>query len=166
MYLAGGNEAISQSVFLKTLESGDLLRKYMRQAREQIALSNTLATEQSEGDNQEDKVTASEAHTRLTELISYLIIEGRISADYAMYKMEIWELNPLIKAIERKRLDSLEDSRLWTYLLLSPYIDHKKVPSPKDLITLPHEVSERAKELALEKEIVDLLFEQLGRKED
>ena len=70
----------------------------------------------------------------LTDVVTELLTEGVVPADYLLERAELWELTIYIDATQRKRQQRLERERLWSYMGLLPHIDSKKIKRPEDLI--------------------------------
>lgn len=70
----------------------------------------------------------------LTDVVTELLTEGVVPADYLLERAELWELTIYIEATQRKRQQRLERERLWSYMGLLPHIDSKKIKRPEDLI--------------------------------
>ena len=70
----------------------------------------------------------------LTDVVTELLTEGVVPADYLLERAELWELTIYIEATQRKRQQRLERQRLWSYMGLLPHIDSKKIKRPEDLI--------------------------------
>lgn len=70
----------------------------------------------------------------LTDVVTELLTEGVVPADYLLERAELWELTIYIDATQRKRQQRLERQRLWSYMGLLPHIDSKKIKRPEDLI--------------------------------
>ena len=59
---------------------------------------------------------------RTSDIVNSLIFEGGIDANYLLNDAEICDLPMLCKGLEIKMRHAKEDSRLWTYLMCSPYL--------------------------------------------
>lgn len=70
----------------------------------------------------------------LTDVVTELLTEGVVPADYLLERAELWELTIYIEATQRKRQQRLERERLWSYMGLLPHIDSKQIKRPEDLI--------------------------------
>lgn len=70
----------------------------------------------------------------LTDVVTELLTESVVPADYLLERAELWELTIYIEATQRKRQQRLERERLWSYMGLLPHIDSKKIKRPEDLI--------------------------------
>lgn len=70
----------------------------------------------------------------LTDVVTELLTEGVVPADYLLERAELWELTIYIDATQRKRQQRLERERLWSYMGLLPHIDSKQIKRPEDLI--------------------------------
>ena len=70
----------------------------------------------------------------LTDVVTELLTESVVPADYLLERAELWELTIYIDATQRKRQQRLERERLWSYMGLLPHIDSKQIKRPEDLI--------------------------------
>lgn len=85
-------------------------------------------------------------------IIGYLIVQG-IDANYVLNELELQDLPILVKALDRKRREELEEHRLWTYFQILPHIDTKKgINSPRSMYAFPWENEEIKKEINIELE--------------
>ena len=80
----------------------------------------------------------------LTQMVDYMIANG-IDINYVMEKMELWELDGVLNAIQSEKKSQLESERLWAYVGVMPLVDSKKVKSPSDLIPFPWEKEAKKK---------------------
>lgn len=93
-----------------------------------------------------EKVSDNEQETGyVSELISALIFEG-LDPDYVLNQMELSDIPFMVKAYEKKRKESMEESRLWTFYTILPHIDTKKIKKPSDIITFPWEIEQQEEE--------------------
>lgn len=82
----------------------------------------------------EEPTANSQQPRALTDVVTELLTEGVVPADYLLERAELWELTIYIEATQRKRQQRLERERLWSYMGLLPHIDSKKIKRPEDLI--------------------------------
>lgn len=80
----------------------------------------------------------------LTDVVTELLTESVVPADYLLERAELWELTIYIEATQRKRQQRLERERLWTYMGLLPHIDSKQIKSPEDLLPFAWDDNNRA----------------------
>lgn len=99
-------------------------------ARELSALQQY--SQQPRANSQE--LTDSQQPTALTDVVTELLTESVVPADYLLERAELWELSIYIDATQRKRQQRLERERLWSYMGLLPHIDSKQIKRPEDLI--------------------------------
>lgn len=71
-------------------------------------------------DKTEDKTE--NASVRISEIVTGLIFDG-VDANYLLNEADICDLPMLCKGAEMKMRRDKEDSRLWTFLMLRPYMD-------------------------------------------
>lgn len=101
-------------------------------ARELSALQQYSGLE-ARDERSEVREERSEVRT-LTDVVTELLTESVVPADYLLERAELWELTIYIEATQRKRQQRLERERLWSYMGLLPHIDSKKIKRPEDLI--------------------------------
>ena len=94
-------------------------------------------------DSQEPTAKSQEPRT-LTDVVTELLTEGVVPADYLLERAELWELTIYIEATQRKRQQRLERERLWTYMGLLPHIDSKQIKRPEDLLPFSWDDNNRA----------------------
>ena len=80
----------------------------------------------------------------LTDVVTELLTESVVPADYLLERAELWELTIYIEATQRKRQQRLERERLWSYMGLLPHIDSKKIKRPEDLLPFAWDDNNRA----------------------
>ena len=85
-------------------------------------------------ESQQPTAKSQEPTRALTDVVTELLTEGVVPADYLLERAELWELTIYIDATQRKRQQRLERERLWSYMGLLPHIDSKKIKRPEDLI--------------------------------
>lgn len=82
----------------------------------------------------EEPTANSQQPRALTDVVTELLTESVVPADYLLERAELWELTIYIDATQRKRQQRLERERLWSYMGLLPHIDSKQIKRPEDLI--------------------------------
>ena len=82
----------------------------------------------------EEPTANSQQPRALTDVVTELLTEGVVPADYLLERAELWELTIYIEATQRKRQQRLERERLWSYMGLLPHIDTKKIKRPEELL--------------------------------
>lgn len=108
-------------------------------AREAQELARELsALQQYSGlDTRDERLEVREERSEvrtLTDVVTELLTEGVVPADYLLERAELWELTIYIDATQRKRQQRLERERLWSYMGLLPHIDSKQIKRPEDLL--------------------------------
>ena len=98
-------------------------------------------------DSQEPTANSQEPRT-LTDVVTELLTESVVPADYLLERAELWELTIYIEATQRKRQQRLERERLWTYMGLLPHIDSKQIKRPEDLLPFSWDKDARPAERA------------------
>lgn len=79
----------------------------------------------------------------ITDVASMMIANG-IAPDY-VNEMRTIDIADMLKAIEEAKKEKMESDRFWTFYVMAPHIDMKKIKSPEDLITFPWEAEEKKK---------------------
>lgn len=84
--------------------------------------------------------------TYIKDIVSALIIDGGIDANFLMNEVSLLELTDYIKAYENRKREQMESSRLWTFLTCAPHIDLKKIKSARDFYPFAWELEQIHKE--------------------
>lgn len=84
-----------------------------------------------------DKEDKKDEQIRVSEIVTGLIFDG-VDASYLLNDAEICDLPMLCKGAEMKMRRDKEDSRLWSFLQLQPYMD-SKVKTTTDFYPFPWE---------------------------
>lgn len=88
---------------------------------------------------QKDKKEEKGETGRITDIINTLILQYNVDVNYVMKDMKLWELSPLVKAMDDKTKADMVDKRFWTYMNILPHIDGRKIKSPEKLLPFPWE---------------------------
>ena len=89
-----------------------------------------------------------EKDNKVSNVVNMILLQNNLDINYVMYEMRLWELTPLIKAIEEKTKADMVEKRFWAYLNICPHIDSKKIKGPEDILPFPWE-KDNKKEAAL-----------------
>lgn len=89
-----------------------------------------------------------EKDNKVSNVVNMILLQNNLDMNYVMYEMRLWELAPLIKAIEEKTKADMVEKRFWAYLNICPHIDSKKIKGPEDILPFPWE-KDNKKEAAL-----------------
>lgn len=130
----GTNKKVTKQI----IEEFEEYMTYLKQYTDSI--KNT--SEENKEDKKEDK-NEEKAQNTITDIAMYLITNCGIDPHYVMYEMELWEIEPYMKYVEKNKKETLELERLWTYLNISPHIDTKKCKSPDKLLPFPWEIEDK-----------------------
>ena len=96
--------------------------------------------------NASDGESAKGSPGMISGIISDLIMSG-LDAHYALNEMELCDLPLYLETYEQQKKERMEESRMWTYFVMLPHIDAKKLKNgARDLITFPWEEEETLKE--------------------
>lgn len=119
--------------------------KWIRSQYELVSQFQVQFRQEQEAENEEKGEEGEETEPPTAcELASSLIVRYGLDIRYVMEEMEMWEMVPLFKEIERKRKNDLKEKRLWTYLQVAPNIDTKKVKSPEKFLPFAWEQKENS----------------------
>lgn len=125
------NEKIARELMAKCQSELDFIQQF-------IKTDNKVKqeTEEVEKDN------------KVSNVVNMILLQNNLDMNYVMYEMRLWELTPLIKAIEEKTKAEMVEKRFWAYLNICPHIDSKKIKGPEDILPFPWE-KDNKKEAAL-----------------
>lgn len=125
------NEKIARELMTKCQSELDFIQQF-------IKTDNKVKqeTEEVEKDN------------KVSNVVNMILLQNNLDMDYVMYEMRLWELTPLIKAIEEKTKADMVEKRFWAYLNICPHIDSKKIKGPEDILPFPWE-KDNKKEAAM-----------------
>ena len=87
--------------------------------------------------------TDEQSDISITDVASMMIANG-IAPDY-VNEMRTIDIADMLNAIEEAKKEKMESDRFWTFYVMAPHIDMKKIKSPEDLITFPWEAEEKKK---------------------
>lgn len=102
--------------------------------RESLIMSQFQKKREKESSENEEKTTEPPF---IKDIVPLLIMSG-LDASYALNEMSLCDLPIFIHAYEKRQRDTMEQSRLWTYFNVSPYLS-KDIKSPKDFYPFPWE---------------------------
>ena len=94
----------------------------------------------------------------ITEVAGMMIANGIEPA--FVYEMRTTEITDILQAIEDRKKEKMESDRFWTYFVMAPHIDTKKVKSPEALITFPWEMAEKKEKQDVDFEKAKANFEK------
>lgn len=116
-----------------TLGASAFMAREARELARELAALQQYSGLETRDENSEVREERAEVRT-LTDVVTELLTEGVVPADYLLERAELWELTIYIDATQRKRQQRLERERLWSYMGLLPHIDSKQIKRPEDLI--------------------------------
>jgi hypothetical protein len=125
------NEKIARDLMTKCQAELDFMLQFNQRKHEEEALG-------------EETLKA----TKISDVIHMLILQYNLDIDYVMYKMRLWEVEPIIRAMQEKTKVDMVEKRFWAYLNICPHIDSKKIKGPEDFLPFPWE-KESKKEASL-----------------
>ena len=116
-----------------TLGASAFMAKEAKELARELSALQQYSGLEARDERLEVREERSEVRT-LTDVVTELLTESVVPADYLLERAELWELTIYIDATQRKRQQRLERERLWSYMGLLPHIDSKKIKRPEDLI--------------------------------
>lgn len=81
----------------------------------------------------------------MKDLATMLVFAG-MDAHYVMNEMEIYDIQVWAEALDKKKREEMEASRMWTFLSVVPHINTGKIRSPEDFFPFPWEIERQKKE--------------------
>lgn len=126
-----------------TLGASAFMAKEAKELARELASLQQYSRVEARDEGEEARDEKAEVRT-LTDVVTELLTESVVPADYLLERAELWELTIYIEATQRKRQQRLERERLWTYMGLLPHIDSKQIKSPEDLIPFAWDDNNRA----------------------
>lgn len=130
---------ITYKTFLRLIENEKFAKWVASEYKKIKEMNEQIGSEGSE----ESASASSDEQLTMTEISSALIVQHSVDPHYVMYEMEMWEVMPFFKAADQQKKAELAEQRLWTYLNISPHIDHKKIKKPEDIMPFPWEADDR-----------------------
>ena len=67
-----------------------------------------------------------DVHLTMKEVAQLLVFKYGLEPDYVFNRVELWEMNYLIKIGEGAYRNRKEEERLWTFMQVAPHLDPKK----------------------------------------
>lgn len=116
-----------------TLGASAFMAKEAKELARELASLQQYSNVDARDEREEVRDERSEVRT-LTDVVTELLTESVVPADYLLERAELWELTIYIDATQRKRQQRLERERLWSYMGLLPHIDTKKIKRPEELL--------------------------------
>lgn len=126
-----------------TLGASAFMAKEAKELARELASLQQYSKGEAREENSEARDETLEVRT-LTDVVTELLTESVVPADYLLERAELWELTIYIDATQRKRQQRLERERLWTYMGLLPHIDSKQIKRPEDLLPFAWDDNSRA----------------------
>ena len=130
-----------------TLGASAFMAKEAKELARELASLQQYSKVEARDERAEARDESEEVRT-LTDVVTELLTESVVPADYLLERAELWELTLYIDATQRKRQQRLERERLWSYMGLLPHIDSKQIKRPEDLIPFSWDAEARPAERA------------------
>lgn len=141
MFISQSHHNISLDVFKNLMDDKSVSKEVLKQYMDTMAFYEQFNKKEQveEKELQEDKEPP-----KLSDAIYYLIGKG-VDIKYVMDELELWQITPLITAINEREKSEMEKDRLWTFLRIAytPFIDTKKLKSPSQIFEFPWEEDEK-----------------------
>ena len=125
------NEKIARELMAKCQSELDFIQQFIK--------TDNMVKQETEEVEKDNKVS---------NIVNMILLQNNLDMNYVMYEMRLWELAPLIKAIEEKTKADMVEKRFWAYLNICPHIDSKKIKGPEDILPFPWE-KDNKKEAAM-----------------
>jgi len=107
-----------------------------------------------------NEITGNTETLFIKDIAATLIVSAGIDAHFVLNEMEIIDVNMYMTAYNNKTKETMELSRLWTFLTLLPNLD-QKVNTPQKLFSFPWDNEKKeVKKLMTENEFDDLMKQQ------
>lgn len=126
-----------------TLGASAFMAEEARELARELSALQQYSKVEARDERLETREEQAEVRT-LTDVVTELLTESVVPADYLLERAELWELTIYIEATQRKRQQRLERERLWSYMGLLPHIDSKKIKRPEDLLPFAWDDNNRA----------------------
>lgn len=126
-----------------TLGASAFMAEEARELARELSALQQYSKVEARDEGLEVRDEKSEVRT-LTDVVTELLTESVVPADYLLERAELWELTIYIDATQRKRQQRLERERLWSYMGLLPHIDSKQIKRPEDLLPFSWDDNNRA----------------------
>lgn len=129
------DERFTYGTFEEVLKSEKVAKEIANKVTAEMEFIMQFAKED---EKEEKKGKEDEKEIYMSEVASFLILSG-MDATFVLYKMNLFEIEDYLKAIEYRKRETMEEGRLWTYFGILPHVDGDKLNSPDKLITFPWE---------------------------
>ena len=134
MVVSNNEETFTLDTFRKLTKNKRMMSEIMQGIKKEFEY-----IEQFKG--KEEVKTDDQSDISITEVAGMMIANGIEPA--FVYEMRTTEITDILQAIEDRKKEKMESDRFWTYFVMAPHIDTKKVKSPEALITFPWEMAEK-----------------------
>jgi len=94
-------------------------------------------------ENPENSSPRKEETILFSSVIPILIRDCGLDPKYVLYEMDYSDCEFYIQSAVDKKREDMEEQRFWTYLMMAPHIDGKKIKGPQDLFEFSWEVGEK-----------------------
>ena len=94
-------------------------------------------------ENPENSSPKEEETILFSSIIPILIRDCGLDPKYVLYEMDYSDCEFYIQSSVDKKREDMEEQRFWTYLMMAPHIDGKKIKGPKDLFEFSWEADAR-----------------------
>lgn len=129
----------SLSEFKKTLD-----KKTIHETVKEFEKESTVMAQFQPIANNENTENTESTPGFVKDVVAMLIVEG-MSPDYVLNSMRLCDLPLFVSALDKKKREKLEASRLWTYISILPHLS-KRISSPQALYPFPWEIEQMKKD--------------------
>ena len=140
--LKNNNEIFSYNDFLEIIKSEKILKEITDKFNKQLKLVEQFNSVVENEIKEEKEVEEKKEELFIKDIVSILIINAGIDANYIMNEVSLFELDFLLKTYNDKIKFELEQKRLWTYLSMLPHVADKSFNSPTKLFQFEWDVEE------------------------
>lgn len=151
MVVSNNEETFTLDTFRKLTKNKRMMSEIMQGIKKEFEY-----IEQFKG--KEEVKTDGQSDISITEVAGVMIANGIEPA--FVYEMRTTEITDILQAIEDRKKEKMESDRFWTYFVMAPHIDTKKVKSPEALITFPWEMAEKKEKQDVDFEKAKANFEK------
>lgn len=98
----------------------------------------------------------------MCDIIPVLVGDCGLDINYVMNEMNYTDIDSFIHYREQKHQSELEEKRLFTYLIMAPHVDSKKIKKPEDILPFPWEKEFKQKKFNSEVKDISEKLKNLG----
>lgn len=165
--IANNQIKVTYEVFLTMLENKYFLKNVISNFEKEMAiLQQFKGNQEIEEENEDSEESEEKTKVSYEDLSNNLIIEYGVDPHFVLYKLEIFDILGLTKAIERHIRAEMEDKRFWTYLQVSPNINTKKCRTPQAFMPFPWDKDGAKQDLKKKEASIKAFFNKNNKSEE